>query len=325
MITVDFHIIREPVNYNIKIERGLVTDKTLPEGYIITDNNIISIQKYTDLIKTDDLFVMDAGEQSKSLENYIKIINHIPRDTKSIIALGGGMVGDLAGFVASTYKRSIPLIQIPTTLLAMVDSSIGGKNGVNLGERKNYLGTINQPNSVFTDINFLKTLPEKEFSNGVAEIIKYGAIANQSLLERMQTRFSCSDEDLEDIIVKCINIKRDFVEEDENDKNIRQVLNFGHTIGHALELLYNLPHGQAIAIGMRYESKLLLSMDTLHTQDIISALEANGLPTKLPDEANIAKIIDLMKADKKGPLIFSFNNRSYHVEKTEEEIRKVLK
>lgn len=311
----------EKRKHDIEIGKKSIIDKNLPEGFIITDTNVFKV--YKKLINTSKGFVIKAGEQSKTGETYIEIAKHLPKDTKKVIALGGGVVGDLAGFTASTYKRGIPLIQIPTTLLAMVDSSIGGKNGVNLGEKKNYLGTIYQPEKILIDIEFLKTLPEAEFSNGVAEIIKYGAIKDLILLERLQSRLSINDEDLEEIIIKCINIKKHFVEQDEKDENIRRALNFGHTIGHALELLHNLPHGQAISIGMVYESRLL-PLNEDKTNKIITALKVNGLPTKLPKGADIDRIIELMKADKKGELTFASNETSYNLQINENFLREVL-
>ena len=200
--------------YNINIEKNSVIDNSLPEGFVITDTNVFN--KYDALINTGNVFIIKAGEQSKSGETYLEIARHLPEDTERIIAFGGGVVGDLAGFVASTYMRSVPLVQVPTTLLAMVDSSIGGKNGVNLDERKNYLGTIYQPQAVLIDPLFLETLPNKEINNGLAEIIKYAAVFNIPSLQRLQKGIKHSD--LENIIVQCCRIKARVVEKDEQDK-----------------------------------------------------------------------------------------------------------
>jgi len=205
----------------------------------------------------------------------------------------------------------------------MVDSSIGGKNGINLEERKNYLGNISQPVYVLTDLDFLKTLPEKEFRNGKAEIIKYAGIDNDpELLERMQSNLSLDSEDLEEVIISCIGSKRHFVERDERDENARHALNFGHTIGHALEIPYGLSHGDAIAIGMVYES--ILGNSDEKTNLIINALKANDLPTQLPKNANIDEIIELMRSDKKGPLVISLDEWNHKMQIDEKEIREVL-
>ena len=326
MRTIPVNIKREPVKYDIRIERGLVTGAGLPEGYVITDTNLI--KNYADLIKTDDLFVIDAGEQSKSPETYIKIVKQLPSDVKRIIAFGGGRVGDLAGFAASTYKRGTPLIQVPTSLLAMVDASIGGKNGVNLDDRKNYLGTIDQLQEILVDINLLKTLPENEFENGVAEIIKYGAIFDLPLLQRAERKISASDSDLEEIIEQCCKIKARVVEMDEIGRGgYRDTLGFGHTIGHAIEIPYGFSHGPAIAIGMVYALKVgeksgIRCKDKI--EQVKNALKANNLPTELPFGANIEKIIELMKADKDGPLIFVFGNQNWDSKVNEEIVREVL-
>ena len=309
--------------YNIDIEKSSIVGNSLPKGFVITDTNVF--KKYGDLINTDKVFIIRAGEQSKSGENYLEIARHIPEDTEKIIAFGGGVVGDLAGFVASTYMRSIPFIQVPTTLLAMVDSSIGGKNGVNLDERKNYLGTIYQPQAVLIDPLFLETLPNKEINNGLAEIIKYAAVFNIPSLQRLQKGIKHSD--LENIIVQCCRIKARVVEKDEQDKGYRHTLNFGHTIGHSLELLFGLKHGEAISIGMAYEAKLgnrchIVSIEKMNT--ILEIIKANSLPTELPFGANTERIIELMKADKKGKFIFAFDEKSYNVQVEESCIREVL-
>lgn len=308
-------------NYEVCIERGIARSAIGQADYIVTDLNIA--RKYSPLLKGKKVIAIKPGEASKSFAGYKNLALKL-EDVEGIMAFGGGVVGDLAGFVASTLKRGVSFVQIPTSLVAMVDSSFGGKNGINLGKRKNYLGTIYSPNLVCIDLNLLKTLPEAEFSNGVAEIIKYGAIKDTFLLERAQRRISKNDEDLEHVISECVFAKKYFVELDEKDKGPRHALNFGHTIGHTLELLYNLPHGQAIAIGMLYEAKLL-SFDEIKIRKIINALEANKLPTQLPKNAKIEEIIRLMKHDKKGVLKFACNEFSYQKNaENEEKVRKVL-
>jgi len=307
-------------SYPVIIKKGLANETLNRTNYIITDSNVARI--YSNLLKNKKVIVIPAGEESKSIENYKDLTRKLT-DCEEITAFGGGVVGDLAGFVAATLRRGIKLTQVPTTLLAMVDASIGGKNGINLENRKNYLGTIYQPESVKIDPDVLRTLPEKEIANGVAEMIKYGAIKEEYFLEKMQNKFSIDDEDLEEIIAKAADTKKYFIERDERDENIRHALNFGHTIGHALELEYSISHGEAVSIGMTYES--LLFLDENKTNKIITALRANNLPTKLPENANIDKIINLMKTDKKGALTFAFNETNYNIQINENEIRKVLK
>lgn len=325
MKTIPVSIKREPARYDVKIERGLVTKAGLPEGFVITDTNLI--REYADLIKTDDLFVIEAGEQSKSMQVYMEIARNLG-NAKRIIAFGGGVVGDLAGFIASTYKRGVPLINVPTSLLAMVDSSIGGKNGVNLEGRKNYIGAFYQPEEVLIDLNFLDTLPWAEFENGKAEIIKYGAIKDEALLRRMQKGLSINDEDLEEIIVRCVNIKKHFAERDEKDRNIRHALNFGHTIAHAVEIPYGFSHGQAVSIGMVYElmARNISGMPCKEKiRQVENALKANRLPTCLPFGANIEKILELMKEDKKGALTFAFDENHCEVKINETDVIGALK
>ena len=309
--------------FEIEIQNGLIQQKGLPEGFVITDANIF---KYYKGLIGDNGFVIKAGEKSKSQETYLDIIDKLNNEDK-IIAFGGGVVGDLAGFVASTYKRGITLIQIPTSLLAMVDSSIGGKNGINLGERKNYLGTIYQPEKILIDPTFLETLPIEEFKNGVAEIIKYGILFEEPELQRLEKKINRSDTDLAKIIFQCCLIKTQIVEEDEKDKGYRHILNFGHTIGHALELLYNLSHGEAISIGMIKELKLGIDLGIIKKDNLIqieNIFTINGLPVDLPRDINVNRVIELIKQDKKGSLIFAFDKENYQVNVREEDIRRIL-
>ena len=198
-------------------------------------------------------YVFENGEKSKCIKTYAQILeflaeNHLTR-TDIIIALGGGVTGDMAGFAAATYLRGIKFIQIPTTLLAMVDSSVGGKTGVNLDAGKNLVGAFCQPSMVICDSNTLKTLPNDTLLDGVAEVIKCGMIRDDELFEKMGGDFS---KNIEDIIAACITIKSQVVARDEFDRGERQLLNFGHTIGHAIEKCSNfsITHGHAVSIGM---------------------------------------------------------------------------
>ena len=200
------------------------------------------------------------GEEQKSLEVAARLYNELTdlycERTTPIIALGGGVIGDLTGFVAATYLRGVPLIQVPTTLLAQVDSSIGGKVVVNHGQLKNRLGAFYQPRLVISDISVLKTLPAREFIGGLAEVIKYAVIRDKEFfayLERNLDRIKSLDEEvLEEIVYKSSRIKVEIVEKDEKDLGLRNILNYGHTIGHAIESAsdFKVEHGEAVALGM---------------------------------------------------------------------------
>jgi 3-dehydroquinate synthase len=318
-------IIKSPKGFEIEIIKGEVHQRGLPEGFVITDKNVFN--KHKEFVGNNG-FVINAGEKTKTLDTYSEIISKID-DQNTIVAFGGGVVGDLAGFVASTYKRGIKLIQVPTTLLAMVDSSIGGKNGVNLQEKKNYVGTVYQPEKIFIDLYFLETLPAEEIRNGVAEIIKYSIMFGKPSLQRLlEKKIEPSDPDLSEIIHQCCSIKTQVIERDELDQDYRHTLNFGHTIGHALELLCNLPHGEAVAIGMVKEFELGLKLGIIKEdklEQIKQILKINSLPTELPQNFSLAKSIELMKQDKKGSLIFAFDTDNYKVNVSEELVKETLR
>jgi 3-dehydroquinate synthase len=253
-------------------------------------------------------------EDSKSLANYALILSSfvkhkLPR-SGIVIAFGGGVVGDLAGFVAATYLRGINFVQVPTTLLAMVDSSVGGKTGVNLPEGKNLVGAFHQPKLVVADLDTLSTLPAREFSAGMAEVIKYGAIRDKALFDRVSKGVHPHDADLDEIVEKCVTIKARIVERDEFEtKGERALLNFGHTIGHAIEKAtdYNgdgrgYLHGEAISLGMRAAAWLSVWHAGLPESDarrIESALAANNLPLVLKPEVDRAAILAALGNDKK--------------------------
>lgn len=198
--------------------------------------------------------VIPHGEASKSPEAYFRLLAALAdggltrRDT--VFALGGGVVGDLAGFAAATYMRGAGFVQIPTTLLAAVDSSVGGKTGIDLPQGKNLAGAFYQPDAVICDLNLLDTLPEAVFQDGMAEVIKYAFIADSPLLVLLQNAIERPL--LEDIVALCVSIKRDIVEQDEREGGARRLLNFGHTVGHAIETCsgYTISHGRAVAAGM---------------------------------------------------------------------------
>ena len=249
--------------YDITIDSGLngfervVANNTVGNKIaLIIDSNVY--EKYGDVL--DNCFngfnvykyVILSGEQNKNFENYYKLINYLAdnnfnrRDT--VITFGGGVVGDLGAFVASTYMRGINLIAVPTTLLSMVDSSVGGKTAIDLPAGKNLCGTFYQPNAVFINTNFLNSLPNRELLSGMGEVIKYAFIdklLSKSLLEKGVT---------EELIYNCLKIKAGVVERDEKESKYRMVLNLGHTVGHAIETLsnYALSHGECVAKGINY-------------------------------------------------------------------------
>lgn len=195
-------------------------------------------------------FVIRHGEQSKNAENYVKILNELAKygftRSDSVVALGGGVVGDLAAFIASSYMRGINLVQVPTTILSAVDSSIGGKTAINLDEGKNLCGTFYQPNAVYINTVFLESLPEREISCGYGEIIKY------AFLSKTITEADLTGKISEELIFKCLKIKADIVESDEREEGVRKLLNLGHTVGHAIERLsgFSLPHGDCVVKGI---------------------------------------------------------------------------
>ncbi len=200
-------------------------------------------------------FILPSGEATKCGEKYLELLEFcagIPLTrTDGIVALGGGMTGDIAGFVAATYLRGIKVIQVPTTLLAAVDSSVGGKTAIDLSAGKNLAGAFHKPALVFQDPELLKTLPDDVFRDGMAEVIKSGVIADEDLFDRLGDPGKVR-EDPEPVILRCVEIKESFVEKDVYDTGIRHILNFGHTVGHAVEKLsdYTISHGKAVAIGM---------------------------------------------------------------------------
>lgn len=231
--------------------------------------------------------VIPAGEEHKRLSTVEGIYHDLLANGMTrkdlIIALGGGVVGDITGFAAATFLRGVSLCQIPTTLLAQVDSSVGGKTGVDMPEGKNLVGAFYQPCLVLIDPAVLATLPDQTFADGMAEVVKYGYISNREILDMV----SAPDykKNIERIICECVRIKRDVVTIDEHDTGLRMILNFGHTIGHAAEKLGNyvdLTHGQAVAVGMVAAMRLsaMLGNEDL-SERLIGILEHIGLPTEL--------------------------------------------
>jgi len=255
--------------------------------------------------------LVPEGEEQKSLETagrlYHELSDVYTERTTPIIALGGGVIGDLAGFVAATYLRGMPLVQVPTTLLAQVDSSIGGKVGLDHGQLKNKIGAFYQPRLVASDIATLLTLPAEEISDGLAEVIKYALIWDKGfftyLEENLDKIRSLDSEVLEEVVFRSAKIKAGIVEKDERDLGLRNILNYGHTVGHAIETVsdFKVGHGQAVAIGMLAAGRISSKLGMFSKDEQIRLkrlIERAGLPTKIPD-LNADRIIRAMEHDKK--------------------------
>ncbi len=251
------------------------------------------------------------GEEQKSLETagrlYTELSEAYTERGTPILALGGGVIGDLAGFVAATYFRGVPLVQIPTTLLAQVDSSIGGKVAVNHGQLKNKIGAFYQPRLVISDSSTLKSLPQGEFANGLAEVIKSAVIRDRDFFTFIETNLdkikSLDEGVLEEVIFRSASIKAEVVAKDETDLGLRHILNYGHTIGHAVESIsdFKVAHGQAVAFGMLAAARISNKMGLLDERDVLSlknVIEKAGLPIEMPN-LKVAEVIQSMKHDKK--------------------------
>lgn len=307
--------------YDILIERDCLKKAGARAGelfspgakaLIVSDSNVLPI--YGDTVEhslTEGGFpcfryAFPAGETSKRLavieEIYGVLAEHRFTRSDFIVALGGGVTGDMAGFAAATFLRGIRFIQIPTTLLAQVDSSVGGKTGVDLPQGKNLVGAFHQPSLVLIDPNTLDTLPPRYFSDGMAEAIKYGCIKSKPLFDLI--RDSDIHDVIEEIIFQCVDIKRKVVEQDEFDTGERMLLNFGHTFGHALEKLYHfekLSHGEGVGIGMVMISQLSeqAGLTESGTADqIMGILRRFNLPTG--DDMPMKRILEATAVDKKS-------------------------
>ena len=312
-------------SYEIQIGSGLLAQtgqqlKRIGFGdklVIVTDPTVKSL--YGDTLKQSlisegfkvAILLVPEGEAQKSLETagrlYHELTDFYAERTTPILALGGGVIGDLAGFVAATYMRGVPLIQMPTTLLAQGDSSIGGKVAVNHGQLKNKIGTFYHPKLTISDISTLKTLSPRELSDGLAEIIKHGAILDGEFFSYLEDNLdkikSLDAQVLERVVSRSAEIKAGVVEKDELDLGLRNILNCGHTVGHAIESVSGLKiwHGEAVAIGMLVEAKISNKMGILDRDELVrlkSVIKGANLPTEIPD-LEVAKIIQAMKHDKK--------------------------
>lgn len=321
--TISLHLEHE--DYLVLVGTGLLaqtaeliaenTNITGRRAAIVTDSNVGPL--YASVVSSSlekagidtTTIIVPAGEASKSMEQVTEVCREMLRaglDRKSfLVALGGGVVGDLAGFAAAIFQRGIPCVQIPTTIVSQVDSSVGGKTGVNTPEGKNLLGAFHQPRLVLADTSTLSSLPEREFNEGFAEIIKHAAIRDESLLDLVEAKDSIRDH-LVELVARNVVIKADVVEEDEKETaGVRALLNFGHTIGHGIEAAGGYGrflHGEAISLGLVAACRLSAKHSTLSDQAsnrVISALETYGLPITLPADVTDEAIFSAMQRDKK--------------------------
>lgn len=295
----------ESKNYDIFLEAGIIEninehfDLTCRKILIITDDGVPS--DYLEIVLNQCVtayqYIIKQGESSKSLENFEKIsefmlVNGFNRKDL-IIALGGGVVGDLSGFIASAYMRGIDYISIPTTTLSQIDSSIGGKTAVNVGKFKNMIGAFHQPKTVFIDPNTLNTLCSRHFFNGLVEALKAGLIHDKGLFNLfLKGDF---ENDLTEIIHRAVLVKRDIVEEDEKEEHIRKILNFGHTIGHGIETFNNFEfyHGECVACGM-----IPMIRDYHIKKSVCSIIEKMGIDTHI--DYDLDEVLKIVKHDKKA-------------------------
>ena len=317
MSSININIDQQPINYTVEIGENILSntfnlinhDKV--GSYIIIYDTEINFSKIDDVIKSfpdfkkPHLISINLSKENKSFDgfNYIKdtLIKYNCDKSTTLIAIGGGSIGDLVGFVASTFYRGIDYIQIPSTLLSMIDSSIGGKTAIDTGEGKNLIGSYHHPKMVILDPSILSHINKTEINSALFEAIKYGLAIDSSLFEYLSKNISDLKNmvNLTTLIKKCCQIKINIIEKDERDNNERQKLNFGHTIGHAIETIYNLKHGESVGYGMIaacYMSKLMGTLSTSSYNQSISLIQKLTLPKIKPDN-NL--IIEQIKRDKK--------------------------
>lgn len=304
-------------NYLQRLPNFIIKNNLLNRILFVIDKNVYSIykndiEKLIISFKESEFFIFDSNEKNKSTKSVEKIHNillknRFGRDT-TVIAIGGGILGDTVGFAASTYMRGVKLVHVPTTLLAAVDSSIGGKTGINFQNKKNLIGTFYQPSFIFIDTKFFTTLSEREIVCGIGEIIKYSFISDKSYFNFINQYFNkvlaLSKTELEKVIIKSIAIKSQVVEQDETEKSLRKILNLGHTFAHAFESYfdYNIKHGEAVIAGLISASILsnkLSFIDDNTLRKFLSLLLKIKLPVSIKNFNN-KKIYDLMLTDKKN-------------------------
>lgn len=295
VLAKDYSLVLEEIKKVFFGQKILIVsdDKVFP----LYGKNVIDVLGEYDVYK----YVIKNGEASKNVQNYINIIDFLAENKfcrkDLVVALGGGVVGDLAGFCASTFERGINFISLPTTLLSMVDSSVGGKTAIDLKQGKNLLGSFYQPSLVYVNTECLKTLDDSEVTNGMGEIIKYAFISKEKVLEQIQ------ENNIEKLISTCLKIKAKVVEEDEFENNNRMILNFGHTIGHAIESLsnYSLSHGLCVAKGINAIidiSSKYYNLDEKTRRELKNLLNVYSFDLSIPYKKE--EIINKIYSDKKA-------------------------
>jgi 3-dehydroquinate synthase len=296
----------------------IIKDNLYSKIFIVVDENSneYCLPNFLPEIETEvaiEIIELESGEENKTIETCVQIWNvliELGADRKSlIINLGGGVITDMGGFIASTFKRGIDFINVPTTLLAMVDASVGGKNGVDLGGLKNQIGTITNPKLIIIDNAFLETLDQNQLKSGLAEMLKHGLIAKKSHWDKFSSYAEINFEDFEALIAESIQIKNEIVTQDPTENGIRKALNFGHTLGHAIETYFlentdknTLLHGEAIAIGMIMEAFISLEKKLI-TVDEFTAIKTTLntiFKSVIINENEQQNIIDLLIHDKKN-------------------------
>ncbi|MGD9660918.1 MAG: 3-dehydroquinate synthase [Porticoccaceae bacterium] len=322
------HVALGERSYPIYIGSGLIDDAELigahihgKEALVVTNETVAplyldrvknSLSSGLSLVKLDSLVLPD-GEIYKNLDTLKSLYDHLLKNRHSrsttLIALGGGVIGDMTGFAAATYQRGVNFVQIPTTLLSQVDSSVGGKTGVNHPLGKNMIGAFYQPVAVIADINTLKTLPDREYRAGVAEVIKYGLIADEAFYAWLKSRVPLingrDEQVLMEMVERSCRNKADVVARDERESNIRAILNLGHTFGHAIETTEQytgLLHGEAVAVGMLMAADLssrLGWLDEESVDDLRRLLLSLGLPVTVPGAMTPSRFLTAMSLDKK--------------------------
>ena len=291
---------------------ALAPKKTL----LVTDSNVDDLyrKQLIDMVEPVDIYVIPAGEESKNAGIFIDICRraaslHLGRDCR-FAAAGGGVTGDLTGFAAACYLRGVPFIQIPTSLLAMVDSSVGGKTGIDIPEGKNLIGAFHQPQSVTINTKFLATLPARELANGLAEVVKTAAIRDEKFFKFLEGNASKltdtgNTELFDQIVRRCCEIKSQVVSCDEKESGLRAILNYGHTFAHPIETLsnYTVSHGEAVSVGMECAGRLAVKLGLWSQNEYLrqaALLDALKLPRNIPENIKSDEVIELMKSDKKN-------------------------
>lgn len=331
-------------SYPITVQKGLIVKGGLPapetpaivgKRVLITDENLVKL--YPEVIENlvasrEDIIILPPGEETKTLGQVEQVLETLAQRKLNrwdgLMAFGGGVVGDLTGFCASIYMRGISWIQIPTTLLAQVDSSVGGKTGVNLKSGKNLAGTFYPPQTVWIDPLFLNTLPDQEFWGGCSEVVKYALIQGdafqQWLVDHWEAVMTKEPEIMVQLIGKCIACKRDIVVKDEREAGLRKILNLGHTAGHAIENLmnYRVTHGEALRQGLLFELELAFKIGWIHERrhsQLISLVQMIPVTRELPGFSleDMVSAMALDKKNRKNNISFMLPRQSVSIEEVE--------